>query len=314
MKDISIPLKLISLLADGEFYSTKQFSTSFGISYAAINKHIQTVRNWGVNVFTISGKGYRLHAPLQLLDETAIRERLPSGRLEVLPVIGSTNQYLIEHIGTLEPGDACVAEYQANGRGRRGRQWISPFGNNLYFSLYWRLKKSLVSSGGLSLMVAIVIAEMLHRLGAERVRVKWPNDLYLNDRKLAGILVEITGKGGDVVHVIIGTGINLAMRPPAAGMINQNWINLQESGIIIDRNMLVVKLIITLRQALWQFECDGFSPFLVRWQALDNFIDRPIKLLIGNQEIKGIARGINVQGALLLEQNGKLHAYLNGEI
>lgn len=314
MKDVTIPLKLISLLADGEFHSGEQFGAALGMSRAAINKHIQTVRDWGVDVFTVPGKGYRLHAPLQLLDEATIRARLPSGRLAVLPVIDSTNQYLIERIGTLEPGDACVAEYQAQGRGRRGRQWISPFGNNLYLSLYWRLEQGPAAAGGLSLMVGIVMAEVLQRLGAEGVRVKWPNDLYLNDRKLAGILVEINGKAGDAAHVVIGAGINLAMREPAAGMIDQGWINLQEAGIVIDRNALVAELTATLRQALRQFEGDGFAPFVARWQALDNFFDRPVKLLIGDREIRGIARGIDAQGALLLEQDGERHAYLGGEI
>lgn len=314
MKDMSIPLKLISLLADGEFHSGEQFGAALGMSRTAINKHIQTVRDWGVDVFTVPGKGYRLHAPLQLLDETAIRARLPEGRLAVLPVIDSTNQYLIERIGTVQPGGACVAEYQAQGRGRRGRQWISPFGNNLYLSLYWRLEQGPAATGGLSLMVGIVMAEVLQRLGAEGVHVKWPNDLYLNDRKLAGILVEISGKAGDAAHVVIGVGINLAMREPAAGMIDQGWINLQEAGIAIDRNALAAELTDTLRQALRQFERDGFAPFVARWQALDNFFDRPVKLLIGDREIKGIACGIDAQGALLLEQDGERHAYLGGEI
>ncbi|RLR17944.1 bifunctional biotin--[acetyl-CoA-carboxylase] ligase/biotin operon repressor BirA [Sodalis-like symbiont of Bactericera trigonica] len=314
MRDVTIPLKLIGLLADGEFHSGEQLGAVLGMSRAAINKHIQTVRDWGVDVFTVPGKGYRLYAPLQLLDENVIRARLPAGRLAVLPVIDSTNQYLIERIGSAQPGDACVAEYQAQGRGRRGRQWISPFGNNLYLSLYWRLEQGPAAAGGLSLMVGIVIAEVLQRFGAEGVRVKWPNDLYLNDRKLAGILVEISGKAADAAHVVIGAGINLAMREGAAGKIDQGWINLQEAGIAIDRNALAAELTDKLRQSLRQFEGDGFAPFVSRWQALDNFFDRPVKLLIGEREIKGIARGIDAQGALLLEQEGKLHAYLGGEI
>ncbi|MGP4123147.1 MAG: bifunctional biotin--[acetyl-CoA-carboxylase] ligase/biotin operon repressor BirA [Sodalis sp. (in: enterobacteria)] len=314
MKDVSIPLKLISLLADGEFHSGKQFSEALGSSCVSIKQHIETVRDWGINIITIPDKGYRLHASLQLLDETAIRARLPSGRLAVLPVIDSTNQYLIQRISTLESGDACVAEYQAQGRGRRGRQWVSPFGNNLYLSLYWRLEQCPTVGSGLSLMVGIIIAETLQRLGAEGVRVKWLNDLYLNDRKLAGILVEIISKAGDDAHVVIGAGINLAMREPATGIINQGWSNLQEAGISIDRNALVAELTDTLRQALRQFQRDGFAPFVTRWQALDNFFDRPVKLLIGDREIRGIARGINIHGALLLEQDGERHAYWGGEI
>lgn len=315
MKYISIPIKLISLLADGEFHSSEQCSKFLGMSRAAISKYIQTVRYWGVDVFTLPSQGYCLRTPLQLLDEAKILAHLPAGRLAVLPVINSTNQYLVERIGTLQSGDACVAEYQVRGRGRRGRQWVSTFGNNLYLSIYWRLEQRLEMAIGLSLMVGVVMAEVLRRLGVEGVRVKWPNDLYLDDRKLAGILVEIFGKTGDADHVIIGAGINLKkMREPVAGMISQDWINLQEKGIAIDRNAMAAELTDVLRQALQQFERDGFTPFIDRWKMLDNFFNRPVKLLIGEQEMQGIERGINEQGALLLEQEGKIYAYLDGEI
>lgn len=314
MKDISIPLKLISLLADGEFHSVEQFSKNLGISRAAISKHVQTVHNWGVDVFTTPSKGYYLHAPLQLLDEAEILARLPAGRMTVMPVVNSTNQYLIECISILQSGDACVAEYQMHGHGRHGRRWVSTFGNNLYLSIYWHLEQGQAMVIGLSLMVGIVMAEVLRRHGAEGVRVKWPNDLYLDDRKLAGILVESSGKADDTAHVIIGAGLNLKMREPVTGMINQGWINLQETGITIDRNALAADLTDALRQALRQFERDGFAPFVSRWQMLDNFLDRPVKLLIGEREIQGIERGIDAQGALLLELGGKISAYLGGEI
>lgn len=314
MKDITVPLKLVGLLADGDFHSGEQFGDTLGMSRAAVNKHIQTLRDWGVDVFTVPGKGYRLHAPLQLLDEKKIGSLLPQGGVKVLPVIDSTNQYIMEHIATLRSGDACVAEYQGAGRGRRGRQWVSPFGANLYLSLYWRLEQGPAAAIGLSLVIGIVMAEVLHELGAKKVRVKWPNDLYLHDRKLAGILVEISGKAGDAAHLVIGAGINLAMSEAAEPAINQGWINLQEAGIDIDRNALAAKLINELRQALPIFERDGFTAFVERWKALDNFYNRPVKLLIGDREIHGIARGIDAQGALLLEQNGEIKPYLGGEI
>lgn len=314
MKDITIPLKLVGLLADGEFHSGEQFGDALGMSRAAINKHIQTLREWGIDVFTVPGKGYRLYAPLQLLDEKRILSLLPQGGVTVLPVIDSTNQYLMERTAVLRSGDACVAEYQMAGRGRRGRQWISPFGANLYLSLYWRLEQGPAAAIGLSLVIGIVMAEVLHALGAREVRVKWPNDLYLHDRKLAGILVEISGKAGDAAHVVIGAGINLAMREMAEPVIDQGWINLQEAGIDIDRSALAARLINELRLALPLFEHDGFAAFVTRWQTLDNFYNRPVKLLIGEREIKGIARGIDAQGALLLEQDGEIKPYLGGEI
>ncbi|CAI1956793.1 Bifunctional protein BirA [Serratia grimesii] len=314
MKDTKVPLKLIAILADGSFHSGEHLGELLGMSRAAINKHIQTIREWGLDVFTVPGKGYSLPSPIQLLDVERILSQLTDKRVTVLPVVDSTNQYLLDRITELQSGDACVAEYQQAGRGRRGRQWISPFGANLYLSMFWRLDQGPAAAMGLSLVIGIVMAEVLKDLGAENVRVKWPNDLYLNDRKLAGILVELTGKTGDAAQLVIGAGINLAMRETNANAINQGWINLQEAGINIDRNELAATLLNELRQSLRQFEIDGLAPFIARWRALDNFIDRPVKLLIGEQQIFGIARGIDQQGALLLDQNGVIKPFIGGEI
>lgn len=314
MKDTRIPLTLISILADGAFHSGEQLGESLGMSRAAINKHIQTLRDWGVDVFTVPGKGYSLPEPIQLLNKDVIRKQVIDGNLAVLPVIDSTNQYLMERLAELRSGDACVAEYQHAGRGRRGRQWFSPFGANLYLSMYWRLEQGPAAAVGLSLVIGIVMAEVLHELGAAEVRVKWPNDLYLRDRKLAGILVELTGKTGDAAQIVIGAGINLAMRSVATDIVNQGWINLQEAGIQVDRNELAVRLIKQLRLSLTQFEQEGLAPFLLRWEKLDNFINRKVKLIIGDKEIPGISRGINEQGALLLEQDGVIKPWMGGEI
>lgn len=314
MKDIKVPLRLIGILADGAFHSGEQLGEMLGMSRAAINKHMQTIREWGLDVFTVPGKGYSLPAPIQLLDEQAILSYLPAGQVAVLPVVDSTNQYLLDRISELKSGDACVAEYQQAGRGRRGRQWVSPFGANLYLSMFWRLEQGPAAAMGLSLVVGIVMAEVLHKLGAGQVRVKWPNDLYLNDKKLAGILVELTGKTGDAAQLVIGAGINLTMRESTTNVISQDWINLQETGVIIDRNKLTAELLSELRLAVIKFENEGLSAFISRWREMDNYLDRPVKLIIGNQEIFGIARGIDQQGALLLEQNGNVKPYIGGEI
>ncbi len=304
MKDNTIPLTLISILADGEFHSGEQLGERLGMSRAAINKHVQTLRDWGVDVFTVPGKGYSLPEPIQLLDQSFISGQIKQGQVAVLPVIDSTNQYLLDRIGTLQSGDACVAEYQQAGRGRRGRKWFSPFGANLYLSMYWRLEQGPAAAIGLSLVIGIVMAEVLRDLGASQVRVKWPNDLYLQDRKLAGILVELTGKTGDAAQIVIGAGINLAMRQ----------VESEEAGIVIDRNTLAARLINELRAALELFEQEGLTPYLSRWEKLDNFINRPVKLIIGDKEIVGISRGIDAQGALLLEQDGATKAWMGGEI
>lgn len=314
MKDYTVPLTLISILADAEFHSGEQLGERLGMSRAAINKHIQTLRDWGIDVFTVPGKGYSLPEPIQLLDEEQIARQIEHGRVTVLPVIDSTNQYLMDRLSELQSGDACVAEYQQAGRGRRGRKWFSPFGSNLYLSMYWRLEQGPAAAIGLSLVIGIVIAEVLQSLGADKVRVKWPNDLYLQDRKLSGILVELTGKTGDAAQIVSGAGINLMMRRVESDVVNQGWISLQEAGISIDRNTLAARLIKELRAGFRLFENEGLAPYLARWEKLDNFINRPVRLIIGDKEVIGISRGIDAQGALLLEQDGVIKPWIGGEI
>ncbi|EOU9592278.1 bifunctional biotin--[acetyl-CoA-carboxylase] ligase/biotin operon repressor BirA [Klebsiella aerogenes] len=314
MKDNTVPLTLISILADGEFHSGEQLGERLGMSRAAINKHMQTLRDWGVDVFTVPGKGYSLPEPIELLDEQKIAGQIEQGRITVLPVIDSTNQYLLDRLDELKSGDACVAEYQQAGRGRRGRKWFSPFGANLYLSMYWRLEQGPAAAIGLSLVIGIVIAEVLQSLGADSVRVKWPNDIYLQDRKLSGILVELTGKTGDAAQIVSGAGINLVMRRVESDIVNQGWISLQEAGVFIDRNTLTARLVKALRTGLQLFEQEGLTPYLPRWEKLDNFINRPVKLIIGDKEIFGISRGIDAQGALLLEQDGVIKPWVGGEI
>lgn len=211
MKETSIPLQLIELLSDAQIHSGQQLGDKIGMTRAGINKHIKTLRSWGIQVQTITGKGYKLPYSVNLLNGEVIRKQVQGSHVIVEPVIDSTNQYMLDRIPGLQSGDTCLAEYQSAGRGRRGRQWVSPFGCNLYLSMYWKLDQGPAAAVGLSLVVGIVIAKTLNKISKGKVKVKWPNDLYLNDKKLAGILVELTGKTGDAAHIIIGIGINIGM-------------------------------------------------------------------------------------------------------
>ncbi|MEQ5434576.1 bifunctional biotin--[acetyl-CoA-carboxylase] ligase/biotin operon repressor BirA [Providencia huaxiensis] len=318
MKETNIPLQLIDILADAQVHSGEQLGEQLGMTRSAINKHIKTLRSWGLNIETIAGKGYKLPYQINLLSKEAIKKQVDGVNIIVEPVIDSTNQYMLERINSLKSGDTCLAEYQSAGRGRRGRQWISPFGCNLYLSMYWKLDQGPAAAVGLSLVVGIVIAEALNKISQDKVKVKWPNDLYMNDKKLAGILVELTGKTGDAAHIIIGIGINIGMNKnniEDANTITQEWSSLRDEVENIERNELSANIIKSLRKSLVIFEREGLKPFLERWFKLDNFLNRPVKLLIGNDIITGVERGINDQGALLLQKdNDEIIPYIGGEI
>lgn len=318
MKETSIPLQLIDILADAQIHSGEQLGEKLGMSRAAINKHIKTLRSWGLSIETVTSKGYKLPYQINLLNKDSIKQHVKDVNIIVEPVIDSTNQYMLERIPSLISGDTCLAEYQSAGRGRRGRQWISPFGCNLYLSMYWKLDQGPAAAVGLSLVVGIVIAETLNKISKEKVKVKWPNDLYMNDKKLAGILVELTGKTGDAAHIIIGIGINIGMSKTNienTNTITQEWASLRDEVEDIERNELSANIIQALKDSLVLFEKEGLKPFLDRWFKLDNFLNRNVKLLIGNDVISGVERGVNDQGALLLQKdNGEIIPYIGGEI
>ncbi|MGB2078719.1 MAG: bifunctional biotin--[acetyl-CoA-carboxylase] ligase/biotin operon repressor BirA [Vibrio sp.] len=310
-----IKYQIIQKLADGEFHSGEALGQDFAMSRAAISKHMKGIADWGVEFDSVKGKGYQLERPLNLLDETKIREAV-STPVDFIPVIDSTNQYLLNQLDTLEQGQVCVAEYQEKGRGRRGRHWVSPFGTNLYFSMYWKLESGMAAAMGLSLVIGVAVVNALESLGAKDIKLKWPNDIYYQDKKLAGILIELSGQAGAAADLVIGMGLNIQMTQAQQQSIDQPWSSLAQvfDGEIPDRNQLVIAFIQAWQQILQDYEAHGMQAYVSRWNQLDNFKDKPIKLIMGNKEVVGTERGINEQGAVLLETEQGVEPYIGGEI
>lgn len=313
-KDHSTKLHILKTLSDGEFHSGEALGQELGISRAAIAKHIKGLSDWGVDIYRIQGRGYQMAKPMPLLDEA----KLTAGsvqKLELIPVIDSTNQYLLDRVNESEKGRICLAEYQANGRGRRGRQWVSPFGSNLYLSMYWRLDAGMAAAMGLSLVIGIAAVEALEAMGIEDVKLKWPNDLYYQDKKLAGILVEMSGQAGGAAHLVIGMGLNIGM-PDVQPDIDQPWTTLNQAcgDLSIDRTQLALTLIEHWNKALVDYELMGLAGFVERWNRLDNFLGRQVKLLMGPREVHGVVKGIDQQGGVILETENGLETYIGGEI
>ncbi len=315
MKEHTTKLALLKCLADGEFHSGEDLGEMIGVSRAAISKHIKGIQEWGLDIYRVQGKGYKLAERLDMLDQQKLSAVSHDASLELISIIGSTNQHLLERTNTLKSGSVCVAEYQSAGRGRRGREWVSPFGANLYLSMYWRLDAGMAAAMGLSLVVGVAVVEALEVMGVEGVKLKWPNDLYHNDKKLAGILVELSGQSGGAAHIVIGLGLNLSMDPKTSG-IGQPWTSLKEvcGGKVPDRNHLAQTLINAWDKALVDYELKGMSNFVARWNRLDNFLGRNVKLIIGPREIEGIVQGIDEQGAVLLKTDNGIESYIGGEI
>lgn len=314
MKEHSKKLAILQQLSDGQYHSGEDLGNFLNISRSAISKHISIIQNWGLLIYKVKGKGYALSAPIELLSsDKIVYRKLPEPLL--LGVVDSTNQYLLNEMEGLESGQSCFAEYQTSGRGRRGRSWVSPFGSNIYFSLYWKLENGLAATMGLSLAVGIAVVNALEQLGCSNLKLKWPNDIYWNNKKLAGVLIELSAQSGGAAHIVIGVGINVELDDRFNVEIGQPWIDLKSIlGKGNQRNKLANELLSSLHETMLSFENNGLSPFIERWKALDNYIEQRITLQLGATNIEGICKGIDAQGAILLDINGQQHSFVGGEI
>lgn len=314
---------LLKHLSDGEFHSGETLGHSIGVSRAAIWKYIQVLEAFGLVVDSLRGRGYRIEGGLNLLDEQIIKSRLQVETLkhiceiEIFRQIDSTNQYLLDKVelGENMHGYVCLAEQQSAGRGRRGRVWVSPFAQNIYCSLQWRFEKGMQALEGLSLVVALAIVEALQSCDIQGLALKWPNDIMAENKKLAGILLEVRGDLTDCCDVVIGFGINVGMSAKSGEAIDQAWIALDDfRQKVFNRNDLLPPILDQMIKDLRLFEHEGFSVFQQRWNRLDAYMGKTVKIIAGKDQQLGIERGVNQQGALLLESNGVLKAFHGGEL
>ncbi len=307
-------LPLLRLLADGDFHSGEQLGRQLGVSRAAVHKQIQGLAELGLDCQAVNGRGYRLSQPLLLLQPECWAT--PPTELAWALSLDSTNAALMRQRRQLATGFVLLAEHQSAGRGRRGRQWVSPLASNLYLSLLWRFEQGLEVVLGLSQAVALACHDALTAAGACGLTLKWPNDLLWQGRKLGGILIELSGQPGEPTDVVIGIGINVQMRPELAVAIDQPWCTLEQIlGQLPDRNLLAQMLITALRAELARFAQQGLGPRLVDWRRLDAFAGQQVQLLLGDsQRISGEVLGIDEQGALLLQTTNGQQRFLGGEV
>jgi BirA family biotin operon repressor/biotin-[acetyl-CoA-carboxylase] ligase len=305
---------LLAVLADGAFHSGEQIGVKLGISRAAISQQIKSLRLLGLEIFSITGKGYRLNTPLQLLNRESIQQHLNDVPVHTCAVIDSTNQYMMAQLDRWQKGECLLAETQTAGRGRRGRQWHSPFGSQFIMSMYWRLDDGPSAAMGLSLAIGVAVIQALESVGYRDLSLKWPNDIYMARRKLAGILVEMSAAVGGICHLVIGVGVNLNLPDAVIAQLDQPCAHLAEQPVVVDRNQLSATIIRALRNALALFEKQGLTAFLMDWNRLDIFMQQPVQVLLGSQVIHGIYCGIDGQGNMLLQDLEGMHKFVGGEI
>lgn len=297
---------LVALLSDGQVHSGESLARQLGVSRTAIWKQVRRLMERGFEVASVRGRGYQLMSPADLLDSALIIEHLDARLaarvdLRVRDEVDSTNAEVLRQIveGCDNKLPISIADSQTAGRGRRGRSWQSPRGENLYLSMGLVFHGGFSVLDGLSLVFGVAVAEALETLGVPDVGLKWPNDIFLPTGKLGGILVELQGELQEgVVRVVVGIGINVHMLK--AEGVDQPWSSLASACPDTEwsRNPVAAAIIGAVADAADTFSSKGFGVFREPWQNRDIYCNRFIQAKDG--ELKGVGNGIDGSGNYLL--------------
>ncbi len=309
---------VLKLLQDGEFHSGEALGAVLGVSRAAVWKRLQHLEaELGLVIHRVRGRGYCLASPIKPLDAEVLSEGLSSvgWRLALVESLDSTNAEVLRRLAMGEVAPLLVlAEAQSSGRGRRGRSWASPYAENLYYSLGLRVEGSAYPLEGLSLSVGLAVLAALRESGCAAVGLKWPNDLLVNGRKIAGVLLELSGDPAGSCQVVIGIGVNANMLPGRAE-IDQPWTSLrQELGGLADRTALALSLSRWLRHYLDIHKVLGFADLREEWEASHLWQGREVCLSAGARQVEGVVLGVDQQGAVRLNVAGEERSFSGGEL
>ena len=311
---------LLALLAHSEPRSATWLARALDAKELDIDTGIEQLRALGIDI-AASHQGFRLQVGIELLDADAIHAALREEsaarlrRLEVLFEVDSTNTRLLGRPGPPAAfADAALAELQHAGRGRQGRRWISPFGASLALSLSWTFRDAARVDSTLSLAVGVAVSRALGGLGARGILLKWPNDVWFEDRKVGGVLVETKTCSG-TAHVVVGVGLNLHLSEESRNRIGSDGLAALDEACPspIARNALAAALLDQLLSLFPLFERHGFEAFRDEWRSLDALRGRPARVLLAQGAVEGIARGVDEDGGLLLENGGRLEKFMSGE-
>ncbi len=259
-------------------------------------------------------------AELELLDQDGIARQLSPAaaawlrQLKVFVAVDSTNTRMTEEAQSASVGGyAWVAEVQLAGRGRRGRHWMTPFGTNIALTLGFGFGRPLGRLGGLSLAVGLAVAQLLHSKGVVDVAVKWPNDVYVGDAKICGILIEVVTRVGEC-DCIVGIGLNLDLPEGVRAAIGREVTDLKAAGLCVGRNEIVADLMGEVVQVVSRFKRDGFAPLRAAYDNLHLCHDKPCRITQGEQFYEGVVLGLSDAGALRVQCAERVIEFTGGEV
>jgi len=312
--------KILVCMPDDQNISVSDLSKLTELDLGTIEIGIEHLRRFGMLIEGSHTEGYKIKNKVDLMEEQLIRTQLCKstkyiGNIYTLFVVDSTSDYAMRSVAS-KPGDGnCyLAEAQTNGRGRRGALWISPIAENIYLSIICHTKRDPKELSGVSIVIGLAIMDAIARFAViEKIKLKWPNDLLLDDKKIGGILIDMRQMpGGDYMYVI-GIGLNIHMNNNVS--IDQPWATLAAVIPGCSRSALAGAIIDEVIWAFKQFEKEKIFPFLDKWERVDALRNRDVKITSSGQRSElGVARGIQSDGALILQTDEGLKAYYAGEV
>ncbi len=313
---------IISRLADGHFHSGESLAQEMGISRAAVWKRIKTLADYGLNVYSVHGKGHRLSRAIELLRSDKVKAGMGADSiarlndLKILPVLDSTNLYLYRQLNERSiHAEVVLAEFQQSGKGRRGNDWLSPYASGICLSMGWHFHSTPASYTALSLATGVAVCRALRRLGLSKAGLKWPNDIISQGRKLGGILLESRSETAGCSDVIIGIGINVDLPDQTLNSIRQPVIDINRlQQRAISRNLLTGALIAELFKMLEDYQQHGFASCIAEWRQLDEYEGKQADLVLPNETLSGQIRGIDENGLLIMLVDGENRHFSSGEL
>jgi BirA family biotin operon repressor/biotin-[acetyl-CoA-carboxylase] ligase len=323
----STPLaaRVFAALSDGHFHSGEELARSLGVSRSAIWKAAGALRELGATLHAVRNRGYRLASASEPLDGAKIREALARDvrhhvrRVEATWSTASTNSVLLARANPpAAMSEVFLAEYQTAGRGRRGRAWLASPGGAICLSLSWTFREVPRDLGALSLVIGVCALRALRELGVAGAGLKWPNDLLLGERKLGGVLIELRAESAGPACVVIGIGLNMALGAALLARISETGMaatDLSSAGLAeVSRNSVAAALVSACLRGLRAFEREGLTPFIEEWRTADALRGRPVDVTAGDGVAHGLARGVDVHGALLVETPQGVRRFISGDV
>lgn len=309
-------------LADGRFHSGEDIARTLGRSRATLSEALKRAPELGIEIFSVRGRGYRLAEPIEFLDAGAVSARLEAAgspvRLQVADEIESTSTRLLELAAAGAASGTCLAaEWQSAARGRRGRTWVASVGGSLTFSLLWRFERGAGHLGGLSLAAGLAVANALRDCGVERAQVKWPNDVVIDFRKLAGILVETSGEMQGPSVAVVGVGVNYRLAERVVDRIDQPVADVAHcASSPPTRAALLAALLVRLGAGLEDFERAGFGGVRETWRIMHAYQGRPVRVTPPREApFDAVVADVAADGALLVTtEDGRSIALSSAEI